>query len=449
MKKIVLMTLMLGMIINFKAAIDYNGTPINRSGGITITPQTSPAILASYTQAFNMYGLLDETFGQRGIVNTPGAGAGSAYAAVLQPDEKIIAVGYNGTTFELIRYNSNGSIDTSFNGGNPVVGANTTRYAHAALLQPDGKIVAVGVSSVGTGERSCLVRYNSDGSIDTSFNAGNPVIGANTTSIANAVLLQPDGKIVTAGHNSAGTGFCLARYNSDGSVDTTFNGGTPVIGAGTTLYAHAALLQPDGKIVAVGVSSVAAGSRFCLARYNSDGSIDTSFNGGNPVIGANSTGNAYAALLQPDGKIVAVGNSTGDLNPFKLARYNSDGSVDTTFNGGTPVVGPNTTGTIHGVLLQPNGKIVAVGSNNTGNRFCLTRYNSNGSIDTTFGPDNTNVVITTGTTYRAYAALLQPDGKIVAVGTNGTGTYDFVLIRYVNPFTLASFTASYGNVGMM
>ena len=392
MKKRLLIPLLLIALATYPKSVDYNGNPINKGGSITITPQTSPAILASYTQAISFDGLVDKAFNG----GSPVIGGGSvASATVLQSDGKIVAVGQSevgGGRFCLIRYNTNGTVDGTFNGGSPVIGTATTNGAYAALLQPDGKIVAIGQSGGVAGSHFCLVRYNTNGSVDTAFNGGIPVIGVGSTCQAYAALLQPDGKIVAVGKSLVGgvNCFCLVRYNSNGSVDNTFGGGAPVIDpTGLTLAAKAALLQPDGKIVAVGVST---SGFFCLVRYNVDGSVDNTFNGGNPVIDTTGlTGYGLAALLQPDGKMIALGIAAAD--GFCLARYNTDGSVDNTFNGGIPVIDA------------------------------------------------------TGLANIVYAALMQPDQKIVAAGQSESG--QFCLVRYINPFTLASFTASYGGVGLL
>ena len=366
----------------------------------------------------------------------------TASAAVLQSDGKIVAVGNSQTNFFcLARYNTDGSPDSTFNGGIPVVDATgKTLAAYAGLLQPDGKMVAVGASYL---DSFCLARYNINGSVDPTFNGGIPVVDTTgATFAANAAALQPDGKIIAGGISQTDL-FCLIRYHTDGSIDQSFHGGTPVIDTtGLTQGINAMLLQPDGKIVAAGNSQT---NFFCLARYNTDGSPDSTFNGGIPVVDTSGLTQAInAVLLQPDGKIVAVGNNQTDESSC-LARYNTDGSPDSTFNGGIPVV--DTTGitlSANAALLQPDRKIVVVGVSQ-GDEFCLARYNTDGSVDSTFnggipvsGPETTSV---------ASAALLQPDGKIVAVGESGGGF--FCLARYINPFTLASFTASYGEVGML
>ena len=428
-------------------SVDYNGNPINRSGGITITPQTSSAMLASYTQSINTAGLLDATFGVGGIVNTPLGGAGSANALVVQPDGKLVAVGAINPgvpNFYLVRYNSNGSLDSSFGVGGIVSTPNTSN-SYAAVLQPDGKIVAAGNKN-GVNQ-SCLVRYNADGSLDRSFGlAGTGIVTTPGTNSAYSVLLQPDGKIIALGQGGGGI-FTLARYISNGSLDLSFGlAGTGIVStdvvhpAGSQI--QAAVLQPDGKIVAIG-----GGDTFTLVRYNSDGAVDNTFGlaANNNVVTTPNTSNAYGAVLQPDRKIVVVGDyNDGGRSVFCLVRYNSDGSIDTTFgsNGTGIVTTPNTTTALAGVL-QPDEKILAAGD--SGRVAC---YLSNGSLDRTFGSDGTGIV-TTANLGPTKAIALQSDNKIVIAGqTSGAGD-GFSVVRYINPFTLASFIASYGSVGLL
>ena len=237
--------------------------------------------------------------------------------------------------------------------------------------------------------------------------------------------------------------FCLIRFNPDGTTDSTFNGGNLVQPANTST-AHAALLQPDGKIVAVGDAQDGFGGyKFCLIRFNTNGTPDANFNGGLPTL-TPGTWSAFGAVLQTDGKIVAVGSSTAAGIGFCLVRYNTDGGIDQTFNGGVPVVTPGTTTFATSALLQPDGKIVVGGTNGT--HFCLARYNTDGSLDTTFGPNGINFITTTGTKI-AQASLVQPNMSIILGGQNATPQIS--LARYINPFTLASFNASYGAVGML
>ncbi len=394
-------------------------------------------------------------FGTGGLVSTdfPGGGPDGANAVVLQPDGKIIAVGNaqsgGNNEFGLARYNSDGSLDATFGTGGLV----TTGFpgggpdeANAAVLQPDGKIIAAGQARMGGNNEFALARYNSDGSLDPTFGTGGLVttdLASGNNDFANAVVLQPDGKIIAAGQARVvnNESFGLARYNSDGSLDSTFGTGGIVITtiSGGIDRANAVVLQPDGKIIAVGQARVGGNNDFALLRYNSDGSLDATFGTGGLVTTGFPGGGpdeANAAVLQPDGKIIAVGraNVMGNNN-FALARYNSDGSLDGTFGTGGLVTTAFSalSDFANAVVLQPDGKIIAVGQGRPGGDpdFALARYNSNGSLDSTFG---TGGLVTTdffGGIDLANAALLQSDGKIIAVGSADVGgNTNFALACY-------------------
>ena len=248
-------------------------------------------------------------------------------------------------------------------------------------IQGDGKIVAVGFAGATTATRDfALARYNTDGSLDASFSGD----GRETTDFAdadeaNGVALQPDGKIVAVGVaggvDSFGSNgdFALARYNTDGSLDTSFSGdGKQTTSLGGSDFATGVAIQGDGKVVAVGFThEFGSAEGFALARYNADGSLDTSFSGdGRQTTVFAGSGGANEVAIQADGKIVVVGSAPGG---FALARYNTNGSLDTSFSGD----GKQTTGfagAAHGVVLQAGGKIVAVGD--SGGNFALARYNT-------------------------------------------------------------------------
>jgi uncharacterized delta-60 repeat protein len=205
-----------------------------------------------------------------------------------------------------------GDLDTSFGNGGKVttpIGA-TIDFLDALAVQPDGKIIAVGGSFNGLDYDFAVVRYNENGTLDTSFGIGGKVttpVGTNTTDGAADVALQPDGKIVVAGGSgmfSGGGNFGLVRYNADGSLDTSFGTGgkvvTPVVGQGSD-NASAVAILPGGKILAAGVAS----SNYALVRYNPDGTLDTSFGtGGKIITNHGSGGNLLGMTLQPDNKIV-------------------------------------------------------------------------------------------------------------------------------------------------
>jgi uncharacterized delta-60 repeat protein len=207
--------------------------------------------------------------------------------------------------------------------------------------------------------------FDDDGMVTTDFGGLDEALG---------VAIQADGKIVAAGRGTAVGDFALARYNRDGSLDTSFDGdGKVTTDFGSPFdVALGVAIQPDGRIVAAGT---AAGDDFALARYNRDGTLDTSFDGDGKV--TTDFGAMDAALgapaIQPDGKIVAAGYTTAG-GDFALARYNRDGSLDTSFDGDGKVTTDfgSPFDVAAGVAMQPNGRIVAAGGD--GGDFALARY---------------------------------------------------------------------------
>jgi uncharacterized delta-60 repeat protein len=271
----------------------------------------------------------------------------------IQSDGRIIAAGSARTgalatsvDFALVRYHPDGSLDRSFGIDGKVITdwSGISDTARALAIQSDGKIVVAGAGHVIDYRRppwyGVVVRYNQDGSVDTTFGArGKVTTDALDTSDIGALAIQPDGKIIAAGGpQSTGSSFSLdfglVRYNDDGSLDTTFGAGGKV----TTAFGlwrdrvFALSLQPDGKIVAGGDTELGeySGSAFALARYNRDGALDTSFGMGGKVRTDLPAGRGYLRALgrQRDGTIVAVGsgrleNDWGSV--FELARYNATG----------------------------------------------------------------------------------------------------------------------------
>ncbi len=444
-------------------------------------------LLAPYAQrvACAADGDLDPRFGVSGKVTTDFATSfdnGSAVA--IQSDGKLVVVGANfdgigGADFAVARYNVDGSLDASFGTGGKVLTDFGRSYdqATAVAIQLDGKIVVVGRTQTGgSNDDFALVRYNADGSLDATFGVGGKVhtdLGATFFERANAVVIQIDGKIIAAGEtNSAGrmvdtTDFALVRYNADGSIDTTFGGGgnAPATGIVITDFGDtndqvfALALQADGKIVAVGstapvVSGAGTGTDFALARYNKDGSVDSSFgttaNGlvTTDLSGAGGSDIAHAIAIQNDGKIIAAGeslnNASGTGTDFALVRYTIDGTLDATFGSGGAVLtnfSGSSTDQAFGVGLQTDGKIVASGfvfiPNVEGNGdFGVARYNTDGSLDPSFGASATGLVTTdfSVTFDSAMGMAIQADGNIVVVGSTfgrpTVGGADFALARY-------------------
>jgi uncharacterized delta-60 repeat protein len=392
-------------------------------------------------------GSLDPTFGNGGIVTTDfGDTVDFGNSATLQPDGKIVMAGYAGPElhFTVARYNADGTLDDTFDGdgwvqaniGNPYKGGIAD-----VLLQPDGKILVGGQSFNGSNHDFALLRYNSDGSPDASFD----VDGQVTTDFAGdedycyAIALQPDGKLLAAGRSlKAGNfDFALARYNSDGSPDTSFGTGGKMITdfAASDDWGMDVALQPDGKIVLIGTSN----EDFAVARYNPNGTPDATFGtAGKVTTDFGGSEGSSAVVIQADGRIVVAGTAHRLTADIALTRYNPDGSLDNTFgvNGKvtTDLAENNDFGAA--IALQPDGKVLVAGQTGQGNTmpeiaFALARYNSDGSLDTTLNSMGWLSTSIGGIQDQATDMVLQPDGKAVVVGVSANGAnVDFALVRY-------------------
>jgi uncharacterized delta-60 repeat protein len=293
--------------------------------------------------------------------------------------------------FAVVRYNPDGTLDTSFgSGGIARTGLSGGGYdvAAAVVAQPDGKIIVAGVSaSYSTfGLDFALARYDRHGRLDPGFGDGGVVRTAISTvqdDFAEALVLQPDGKLV-AGGVSLGTGFALARYLPDGSLDTGFGSGGIVTTPGTD-WIHDLALQPDGKLVAAGTIFEEPYLDFAVARYRSDGTLDSRFGTDGiariDFLGGHDFANAVALLR--DGRIVAAGGAgppASGFSVFALARYRSDGTLDQRFGtGGRLTTDFGGASYASGLAVQRDGRLVAAGVAAPGpsisyGDFALARY---------------------------------------------------------------------------
>jgi uncharacterized delta-60 repeat protein len=334
-----------------------------------------------------------------------------------------------------------------------VGGVGGTNDAYAVAVQPNGKILVAGRTSVVSGQPSAfaLVRLNSDGSFDTTFDGDGKV----TTSMdvgssqVRAIKVLPDGKILAGGDayptfpNTTQARFAVARYTADGSLDTTFDGDGKVVtelGPGNdTIFSIG--FQTDGKVIACGIRSPSTAlfdEDFAVVRYNADGSLDTTFDSDGIATTEFTTGGwdrAYAVQVQADGKILAGGLALGGgSQTMAIARFNTDGSLDNSFDTDGKVRIPISAGSIiYEMAIQPNGKIVAVGSAGSGGSgdFASARLNTDGSLDTTFGIGGKVQTPVGNGNDQSYAMGIQSDGKIVAAGESNNGTNaDFALVRW-------------------
>lgn len=397
-------------------------------------------------------GALDPTFAGTGIATMALAGSGDLNAVAVQPDGKIVAGGYVGLPgaqnglLAVVRYTAAGSLDPSFGHNGLVTTDVGTGVIYALAVQPDGKIVAAGGSFDGGVEWDAVfVRYNLDGSLDSTFGHGG-IVGPTLAPDA-AIAVQPDGKIVAVG--SSGN-IVVARYNPDGSPDAGFGWGGQVITSSPNNEDGAALaLQPNGGIIVAGDSaspSDPTNASILMRRYNSDGSLDTSFGSNGAVLTpAGVPAAASSVVLQPDDKILLAGDAlVGSQYVSALARYAGNGALDASFGDqGVVLTGGANLGYVdgaHSVLLQHDGKIVTVSDGLAwGWGFGLARHLPDGAMDAGFG-DGGIVTTTFGstTTGSARAAALGPDDKLVVAGSTwpafpgAGGGLSFEIARYLS-----------------
>jgi uncharacterized delta-60 repeat protein len=402
------------------------------------------------------------TFFVGGKAVTDIAGFGSQGESVaMQPDGKILVagngrLGFGTPAFALVRYKANGTLDTSFSGDGKVsvggIGFGSSDWGNSLKLQSDGKILVAGQSYNGNNFDFSLVRLNTDGSLDTTFSGDGKLVTSISTGDdgGQSVTVQPDGKILVAGSsgNFTNSDFALARYNKDGTLDKTFSGDgrlTTSIGPNFD-YGSSIALQSDGKILVAGLSQKGPnqGTNFALARYNSNGTLDTTFSGDGKQTAPIGPDKLVqdSVLVQPDGKILVGGTVGGGIwgeflpTYFALVRFNSNGTLDSTFSGDgmltTDIGISDDSG--RSVALQLDGKILLAGTSQTFTTigFGLARYNSYGDLDTTFSNDG-KVLTPIGLGSEGKSVAVQANGQILLAGytTQPNGITDsFALVRY-------------------
>jgi uncharacterized delta-60 repeat protein len=394
------------------------------------------ALLVSWNFTTNVTasaGDIDAAFGIDGKVITDFGASAWGRSLVIQPDGKLVMAGFADGDFALARYNTDGGLDPAFGSGGKVItdfGADDN--AHAAAILPDGRIVAVG--STWDGDLNIAMScYNPDGSLDDTFGtAGRVITLILGYCMAQALAIQPDGKLIVAGRAGVESNavFALARYNPDGSLDPTFGSAgivtTDLRKSIDEIYDVAIL--PDGHIVAAGISQRKPSSDtsdFALVRYNSDGSLDTTFGTGGRVIkdffGRDDSLTSLA--VQSDGRLVVAGYAAQDSGDpfFTFVRYSEDGSLDSTFGeGGLAITHIRGYFGVCALGIQPDGRILGAGPVHRGGAFSddlgLIRLNFDGSLDVSFGSDGLALTDFFGLDDGANALVVTPDGRIVVAG---------------------------------
>jgi len=361
-----------------------------------------------------------------------------------------------------------GDFDTTF-GGTGAVTYNTDTitdhwdYGYGVVIQQDGKIVVTGSipSPDGFGYDAVVLRYNSDGTLDSTFGGDGIVTYDNyyhTDDAGESIAIQPDGKIVIVGwtYFSGHKDVLFLRYNEDGSLDISFGEDGVAIYSGSgggNDVGHAVAIQQDGKIVVVGygLNNASNADDVLILRYNSNGTLDTTFGEDgvvtyNGIMNGNEAG--YGVAIQQDGKIVVVGYSYNGYidehyEDILVLRYESNGTLDTTFNGIGVASYDSSTGGYnydygYGVAIQQDGKIVVTGysyygSNGSNRSAVILRYSSDGTLDVTFSEDGVAIYdILANRAFAGFRVAMQTDGKIVVAGGGGWNgnNSDIVFLRY-------------------
>ncbi len=424
--------------------------------------QSITLLLAAQAGAAHAAAFLDSSFGSGGIVKTTASASAhdQIQAITIDSNNKIVAVGYNGSAtagnFVLARYNdSDGSLDSGFGSGGLVEldfqsGTNRGDNAYALDIDTDGKIIVAGFANGGFAVgQFALARYDADGTLDATFGTSGTTITPFTSGAAIAYGMARDstGRIILAGMNNAT--FALARYSSNGILDTSFgtNGliePDPVNG-GTAHTVRAIAVDSNDRVIVAGFTSTSTSSDFILARYTTSGILDSSFGSGGIVnIDFGGKDQAYAMTLDSSGNIVVGGYSGGAL---ALARYTSTGTPDASFgsNGKVTTDATGANDIIYGLTMDNADNIVVGGM--FGSNFGIARYTPSGLLDTTFtatGLVNTDVA-GGGMQDLAYAVRVDSSNRIIAAGRAYSGTnYDFALARYLvnNAPTVASISVS-------
>ncbi|MCF6130116.1 T9SS type A sorting domain-containing protein [Flavobacterium sp. AS60] len=391
---------------------------------------------------------LDATFGNSGkLVNDLSLAVDALISMKLQPDGKIIAAGSANDMLSLVRYEPDGTLDNAFGTDGKVItpircGFSWTGLGIELALQTDGKIVVLSKHFVSNTDQMIVTRYNSNGTLDTSFGT-NGITNISSIVLDNSLFIDSirilaSNKIMVTASNQQNKIYVL-RFNSNGSLDTTFatNGlvTLPVPDGFSSFTARGFYIYPDSSMLVGAFMYTASNSNanYVLTRFLSDGTLDTNFGtNGFSITNINSGSSEPRTInVQADEKIVFSGSCY--LN-FVMIRYNTDGTLDTTFNT-TGIVKTNfgATSICSDALIESDGKIILVG--NIGDDFGCVRYNSNGTIDSAFGT-NGAFRVDFGASYDYGRKIIeQPDGKYLTGGLTSYMCSDraFALARFSLP----------------
>jgi len=404
------------------------------------------------TVALAAAGALDTTFSGDGklATNVHPTRDDMLRDVAIQSDGKIVAVGFSDIPgsyiISVVRYKPRGALDTTFSGDGKVFTnlGDVFSQAYSVAVQPNGKIVVAGQSCNSSFMcDAAVVRYNANGSLNKTFSGDGKAFidfGGGDNGSYGGLAIQPNGKIVVAGYMWNGSNYDIAVYrlNPNGSLDTTFSGdGKARVGFGIGRYdsARDLILHPDGKISVVGYTCDASwgNCNFAVARFRSNGALDKTFSGNGKLttnFGASDLG--QGAALQADGKLIVAGERyvDGISDKIAVARYNVNGTLDTTFAGNGKRVTSFVWAGAYDVLVDSSGKIVIAGWAN--GDFGVVRYNTNGSLDSTFSGDG-KLAVDFGKDEYARAIALDGNGKYVVGGIKDFGSTEYFALARILP----------------
>ncbi|HEX4795100.1 MAG TPA: SdrD B-like domain-containing protein [Humisphaera sp.] len=413
----------------------------------------------------NSNGTIDTSFNTTGSITIDfNANQDSVAGVRIQSDGKIVVAGSadagpgdDTSLFAVARLNSNGTLDTTFGtGGKVTTDIDTgTDNGYGVRLDSSGRIVVAGTSSAAgsTVQMISMVRYKTNGALDTTFGTGGKVLTQSPTVYGaggKALFIQSNGQLLVVGQDSTIDQFqrikdsiIVARYSSNGVLDSTF-GSAGIAETNISQFAlttTSAALTSDGHILVAGLTGSGTSTNSFLVRLTSAGGLDTSFGSSGVAASQPST---LAWLAQTSGgAIIGVGMQFQFSGPeYQISlvlRYTAAGAFDTTFAGvGHETLIPQVPVTAFSLdaAIQPDGKIITVGAADrllgTGSDFLMSRWNANGSLDTTFATNGNFLADESNRLDRLFSVLVQPDGKILAEGTSNVSGSSITYIFRVN-----------------
>jgi uncharacterized delta-60 repeat protein len=411
----------------------------------------------STTNCFAQAGTLDLFFAAGGVavtnINISGYYDDGGRSLALFPDGKFVLGGWSKNAsdwdFGFAAYNSDGSLNLNFSldGKHTIDFGNGNDFCQSVNVLPDGSVLAAGTMDAGANDQFALVKLTPLGDLDLTF--GTSGIFAASFGTSNSYCygsaLQSDGKILTVGSSNfmGSFDFAMIRVNADGTIDTTFG----VQGKVTTDidflddWSFSVRVLPNGSILVAGYAYNGSNYDYCIVKYNSDGSLDTSFGvNGIKVIDYNTSYDiGFTMDVMPDGRFMVGGYTwtTGDKD-WLVARYNADGSLDNTFdNDGWAITAVSAfDDNLYSIKIQPDGKAVAAGSSSNGSNFdiAVVRYNYDGSLDNTFGVNGKFIHDVDGGDDIAWSVKLTATNKILVGGETwgGRADYNFVVLQLNN-----------------